>query len=259
MTFLVSRFQRAMVWLALSGVGAIALEAQVTEVPQTVAPGKFLVEIDGVKLDVDREDGAGNEIDVLGVGGVLVSTGLMADLDVQVGVQLFHRETIEMNGRRESDSGLGDVTVRTKWTFWRDEDWGAAAAVIPYVKLPNNNGVGNGNLEGGFIVPWSMDLGGGFVPGAMFAWDMVRNDANDGYDARWSVSGYVERPLLLGITGYAEAILETASTGTSDSAGQVGVGARWRVAGVELDYEVLKGLNARASAWTQVIRVNWGW
>lgn len=260
MTFNRSRFQRVMVWLGISVSFACALSAQVTEVPQTVAPGKFLLEMDGIRLSVDRVDAAGYRYDGLGLATTLVSTGLTRNIDVQAGFQLFHRETVEFGGTRDSDSGLGDLSLRLKWKFWEDVEFGAAAAVIPYVKVPTESTVGNNAVEGGFIVPWAMHLNEGTVAGAMFRWDMVRNPAGNGYDSRWAVTGYAERQLLLGIKAYAEAILEASSSGGSDSAGMVGVGARWQLGDmVELDYELLKGLNARASEWTHVLRVNWGW
>lgn len=254
------RLRRAVTWLAVAGALLSFASAQVTESPATVAPGRFLLEMDGIKLSMDRADAAGNTYSALGVASTLVSTGLTRDLDIQVGFDLFYRQTTEYRGASESDSGIGDVTLRTKWTFWRHAGWGSAA-VIPYVKLPTNSGgIGNDSVEGGLVVPWAMPLGGGGTAGAMAQWDVVRNDAGSGYDSHWFASAYVEQPVALGFALYGEAMLEAASAGLSDWAGMIGGGALWAGSEhIQLDYQLLRGLNSRASAWTHVLRVNWEW
>lgn len=255
---------RLRVWTtALAGwlLFAPTLAAQVTETPHTIAPGRLQVRMDGISLSMGRADEAGNTYSALGVASTLVSTGLTSTVDVQVGFDLFYRYKVTYPGGSESDSGLGDLSFRTKWTFWRSAEWGAAAAVIPYVLVPTSrDGVGSDAVEGGVIVPWAMDLGAGVRAGAMAQWDLVRNDADNGYDSRWLVSGYVSRPLLFGITLYGEALLEANSTGFSDWAGQVGGGAVWHWSEhLALNYQLLRGLNSRASDWTHVLRAYWEW
>lgn len=239
----------------------VVLRAQVTESPQTVAPGRLLVRMDGLKLSFDRADAAGNTYNAIGVASTTVRAGLTDTVDLQIGADFFVKETIKFRGARNSHSGLGDLSFRTKWTFWRDEKAGAAAAVMPYVKLPTGSGgVGTDAIEGGVIVPWAMDTGAGVRAGAMFQWDVVRNDANNGYDARWYVSGFAQRELTQAFAVYAEATLEMTSAGFSNSAGTVGVGALWRITkSVRLDYELQRGLNDRAAAWTHIFRVDWEW
>jgi hypothetical protein len=240
---------------------ASPLLAQVTESPQTVAPGRLLVRMDGLRVSFDRVDAAGKTYSALGVASTTVRAGLTREVDFQVGFDLFLRETLEYRGTRDSDSGLGDLSFRTKWTFWRDEKAGAAAAVMPYVKLPTGTGgVGSEAAEGGVIVPWAMDAWGGVRAGAMFQWDVIRNDADNGYDARWYLSGFAQRELTSAFALYAESTLELSSTGFSNSAGTIGIGALWRLSrGLQLDYELQRGLNHRAAEWTHVWRVNWEW
>lgn len=238
-----------------------ALVAQVTELPQTVAPGRVLVRMDGLKLSFDRADAAGNTYDAVGVASTTFRAGLTTSVDLQVGLDFFVRERIQFRGVRNSHSGLGDVSLRFKWTFWRDDKIGAAAAVLPYVKFPTGSGgVGTDAVEGGIILPWAMKTGEGVTAGAMFQWDMVRNDAANGYDARWYASGFMQRELTKTITVYGEATLEASSTGLSNWAGTIGVGALWRMSrSLQFDYELQRGLNDRAAAWTHIWRVNWEW
>jgi hypothetical protein len=245
------------VWLVLLA-GPTA--AQVTETPQTIAPGRFHIKMDGLKLGFDRAEAAGNKYEALGVASTVVSAGLTSSIDLQLGFDLFLRETYEFRGHRDSHSGFGDLAFRTKWTFWRDPALGAAA-IIPYVKLPTNTGgVGKKAMEGGFILPFEFKLGEGASLGAMFQWDMVRNDDDNGYDAHWLVSSFVERHLTEAIAVYGEATIDAWSTGLSNWAGSIGGGVWWQLTkSTRLDYELLRGVNQRATDWTHVFRVNWDW
>jgi hypothetical protein len=59
---------------------------------------------------------------------------------------------------------------------------------------------------------------------------------------------------------YGETTLQAAATGASSTAGTLGVGALLQVTRrLQLDYELQRGLNRRAAAWTHVLRVNWDW
>ena len=248
--------------LLLPVLAAAPLVAQVTESPKTVAPGRFLVEMDGLRISTHRADSAGHRFDGLAVASTIVTTGLTSTIDLQVAFDLFLRERFQVSEKHESHSGLGDLAFRTKWTFWpEDKAGGASAAVIPYVKVPSgSSAVGTDAIEGGFIVPWSFNPGGGLIAGAMFHWDVVRNDAPSGYDARWLLSSYVERRITEAFGVYAEGALEAASTGRSHWAGTVGVGALLNFSKhLQFDYQLLRGLNNRATDWTHVLRVNWEW
>ena len=256
-----TRRRRAFVVLILFVSAAWTLRAQVTESPHTVKPGSLLIEMDGLRLSMDRAEAAGNKYTALGVASTIVTAGLTQTLDVQIGLDLFLRETFEIGGARDSRSGVGDVSLRVKWTFWRDERLGAALAIIPYVRVPTSSGgIGADAVEGGFIVPWAMHVGGGVTAGAMFQWDVVRNDADNGYDANWNVSGFVQRPLTQFFSVYGEATIHASSTGLSHWAGSIGIGALWNLTSrLQLDYELMRGMNSRATDWTHVARVNWQW
>jgi len=226
-----------------------------------VAPGSLRVEMDGLRLSLDREDGAGATYNALAVASTFVTAGLTESLDVQIGAALLRRERVVYRGRRDSSSGLGDLSMRMKWTVWRDARLGAALGLMPYVKIPSGTGaVGTDAVEGGIIVPWAAGLPGGVVSGAMFRWDLVRNDDENGYDSRWLATGYLQRHLTRALALYGEATLQAASTGASNTAGTVGVGALLQVTRrIQLDYELQRGLNRRAAEWTHVLRANWDW
>jgi hypothetical protein len=132
---------------------------------------------------------------------------------------------------------------------------------MPYVRLPTgSSAVASKAAEGGVIVPWAIETGAGFKAGAMAQWDVVRNDADDGYDSRWLVSGYAARDLTAAWAVYGESTVEVSSAGSSSAAATVGLGVLWRFAKhLVFDYELQRGLGRRAADWTHTWRMNWEW
>jgi hypothetical protein len=143
--------------------------------------------------------------------------------------------------------------------FWQDPQLGAAAAVIPYVKIPSRaTGIGNNHVEGGIIFPWAMKLGPGSEAGAMASWDILRNDANDGYDSRWFASAFARQHLFAGLGAYAEATLQISSASSSSFVGTLGAGVTFDFSKkFQLDYGLSRGLGGRATDWLNVLRLRW--
>jgi hypothetical protein len=246
-------------WLLAMGA-VLRLGAQVTETPQTIEPGRFFLRMDALTVGVNRDTAESNKYTALGFASSILSTGVTQNVDAQFGAQFFVRETYQYRGTRSSRSGWGDTSFRTKWTFWRDDQLGAAAAVIPYAKIPSTTtGIGNHHVEGGIIVPWAMTLGPGSAAGAMLQWDLLRNDANNGYDSRWFASGFVRQHVAGGLGAYAEATLAVSSASSSSFAGTLGAGVTFNASkNVQWDYGVSRGLGGRATDWINVLRLRWG-
>jgi hypothetical protein len=238
---------------------AAPLAAQVTETPDTIAPGKFFMRMEAISVGINRDSSAPNTFTALGLATTVLSTGITQNVDAQVGLQFFARQKYQYRGTSTTHSGLGDVTLRSKWTFWRDTQLGAAAAVIPYIKIPTSTGgVGNDHFEGGVIFPWAMSLGSGTVAGAMASWDILRNDANDGYDSRWLTTGFLRQHIVGPFAAYAEATFGVSSASSSSFAGGMGAGATWDFSKtLQFDYGASKGVGNRATDWQHALRVRW--
>lgn len=229
--------------------------AQYTEIPSTVAPGKFLLEMDALSLVIDRE--GLDKFTAVGAGLAIVTTGITERWDIQVGAELYISQRYESGNFTERNTGIGDVHVRTKWNFYSDEK--LSMAVIPFVKIPTNSGgVGNDSVEGGIIVPWEVYLIGGFTMNAMVELDLVRNAADDGYDALWYASASVSRSFTSRLTVYAELDAQKTSGGSPwDST--LGVGAYLTISEVlSWDIVMYRGLSRGAPDWNPVVRVNIG-
>ena len=235
---------------------ASRLAGQVTETPDTIAPGKFFVRMDAVSFGINHADTGPEKFTALGVANTVVSTGVTSDFDVQLGMQAFVRESYQFRGVRTTHSGLGDLSLRAKWTYLRNDKIGAAA-VIPYVKVPTNSGgVGNDHVEGGLIFPWAMSLATGTVAGAMAEWDYRRNAANDGYDSRWYTSAFLRQHIVGRWGVYGEATLEASSATASSFTGSLGGGVTWDfLKTLQFDYGLSRGLGYRATDWLHALRI----
>jgi hypothetical protein len=236
---------------------ATVLRAQITEVPETVQPGHFLVKMDAVSIQTNIHDSAGGTYSAVAVAKTFITTGLTDRLDLQVGADVFLSQKYEQGAFTDRNSGLGDLYLRAKWNFWRDDD--SAVSVMPYVKLPTSTGnVGKTGLQGGIIVPWAVHFPGGGMFRAMGQLDFVRNDADNGYDSFWFASAALEQPLTGLLKFYGEVTVGK-SSGGAPWAGTLGGGVQLHLSNLYWwDFAVYRGLSRGAPGWNPVVRVNWG-
>lgn len=87
--------------------------------------------------------------------------GIHEDLSITLAVSQVTK-TIRSSGRTISESGVGDILLRTKWRFYRDDQFGAVdqLAIIGGVKLPTGSHSGAVALGSG-----STDFLVGFAAG----------------------------------------------------------------------------------------------
>lgn len=235
-----------------------ALHAQITERPDTVQPGHFLVKMDALSIATNLHDSAGGNYSAVAVAKTFVTTGITDSLDVQVGADVFvSQKYTTAAGFTDRQSGLGDLYFRTKWNFYRDAL--SAVSIMPYVRLPTSTGhVGKTGIQGGVIVPWATYLptGGTFL--AMGQWDFVRNDADNGYDSFWLATATLEQPFTSLLKIYGDVTVGKSSSG-APWAGTLGGGVQLHLSSLYWwDFAVYRGLSRGAPDWHPVIRVNWG-
>lgn len=234
---------------------ASAAFAQYTEVPATVDPGRFRFEVDALSLIVDRE--GPEKFTGVGAGSILLTTGLTPTWDVQLGVEVFISQRFESGDFTERRAGTGDVYLRTKWNFYSSDH--LSAAILPFVKVPTNTkDVGNDAVEGGVILPWETYIFGVLTLNSMVELDLVRNEADDGYDTLFYASSAVSKELTRFLSVYAE-LDATKAAGGSPWQTTLGVGAYITVSDhLSWDLVVYRGLNREAPDWNPVVRVNYG-
>ena len=250
------RILRPLAALLLAAGAAAGLWAQITETPVTVQPGRFLLEADLLSLSLDRD--GDDKYTAFGAGLVFLTTGVTRRLDVQVGAQLYLSHDYDIEGISDSDSGVGDVYLRTKWHFYESTSTWTSVAVIPYVKIPTNGGVGNDSVEGGVIIPWETRVWGDVRLSAMAQVDIRRNAADDGFDTYWYASAAATRQLTKRIGLYGEAAIAK-SSGGEDHEGLLGIGATYALSdNLWFDLAAYHGLSPGATDWDYVLRFNYG-
>jgi len=241
----------------LALLGASPAFAQSTQVPETVAPGRILVEMDALLFEFDQEDDT--KTTAIGAALTVLTVGLTDTWDIQVAADAFLSQKVTTSGLGDRSSGIGDIYVRTKWRFLDGGGTGVSAALLPYVKFPTGSGaVSNGSVEGGIIVPWQMNLANRLSVNANAGVDLVRNDADDGYDTNWGGSASFSLPLISSFDAYGETLLAK-SSGGSRFDGRLGGGVLFHIHDLMWwDFAAYRGISRGASDWTTVVRFNFG-
>jgi len=250
----------ALLALALCLALSPALMSQVTETTQTIEPGGILLRMDALALGIDPQTTAPNQYKAVAVGTTIVSFGITDSFDMELGAQLFLRNTYSSDtGQDQTHSGVGDFSIRPKWTFWKDPASGQQAAIVPYIMVPtNSSAIGNNKVEGGVILPWSMDIAAGTKAAAMVEWDEFRNISNTRYDSRWYGSAYLKWDLGDTLGAYVETTLSDSTAGSSTASETLGAGATLSVSKhFTWDLEVSKVFGSGRSSWAEVLRFRW--
>lgn len=239
-------------------LGAGVARAQFTEVPQTAAPGKWLVETDVVTVAFDRHTPARDGVETRStyLGYVQLSTGLSEDFDVQLGYEAWHEER---RGGAEDErlEGRGELYLRAKWKFW-DDGRGTALAVLPYYRLHGTAGheVRPARDQFGLVVPFSRALSERWTLTAMAQSDWL-DDGASGRDCWLTGTAACSYGGDGRLGGYVE-ISTWALEARGRWATMAGVGLLWQATErFSWDVGVHAGLNRAAPDWYPVLRFVW--
>lgn len=226
-----------------------------TESPYTVDAGHVQVEMDVVTYGYDRHnpERADQRVQTLGVGITNWKLGLTNDIDFQLVTESFVWQRVENfdANTTETESGYGDTILRTKWNLWGNDGGRTAFAVMPYLKLPTNEGdLGNDDYEGGLIMPLAIDLGNDMSLGIMPQLDIVRDADDDGYDLVLVQTVTLSRTLVGDLGGYIEFFAEVNPKESSDWVGTVDLGFTYAITpDIQLDGGVNIGVTRAADDW----------
>jgi hypothetical protein len=184
-----------------------------TEGPNTVDAGRVQLEWDLANGTFDRDRSGGGDVSTraCGLGGLNVKIGLLNNVDVQLVLDghVSSRVTDRVAGTVTKASGFGEMTTRLKVNLWGNDGGRTALGIMPFVKWPlPRSGVRNGEVEGGAILPFGMDLGAGWGLGAQTEVDIVSDGANGhdfgcfntltvGHDITGSLAFYLEFAALV--------------------------------------------------------------
>ena len=151
-----------------------------TESAYSVDAGHLQIEMDMVAYTRDRHtehrDGG---FESWSFANTNIKVGLTNRADLQVVVP------VQENVRR-GPRGFGDISIRLKANLWGNDGGDTALAVMPFIKIPSaDDDLGNGEVEGGLIVPFAASLPGDWGFGAMFEVDFFADDDGQGGKAEF--------------------------------------------------------------------------
>lgn len=189
-----------------------------TESPITVDAGRVQLEWDLANATFDRDRSGGGNVSTrqFGLGGVNAKVGLLHNVDLQLVLdgQVDSRVTDNVAGTVVKGSGFGEMQTRLKVNLWGNDGGSTALGIMPFVKWPlPRSGVRNGEVEGGVILPFGMDLGAGWGLGAQTEVDIVSDGVN-GHDFEYFSTLSVGHDLIGSLAFYLEfAALVTPESG----------------------------------------------
>jgi Putative MetA-pathway of phenol degradation len=91
----------------------------------------------------------------------------------------------QTTGITETVDGFSDIQARLKINLWGNDGGKTALAFFPFVKIPTYTSLSNDHVEGGLILPFSLELNETMSLGLMPEVDIVHQEAGDGYDAEF--------------------------------------------------------------------------
>ncbi len=182
-----------------------------TESPFTVEPGRVQLEISAAEYTRDKNNPARDRTraETWSVAPLNVRIGLTASTELQLVYEphIIERVKDRALATTTTERGAGDLTLRYKLNLAGNDTEGTPAwGLMPYVKLPTaDDALGNGNVEGGLIVPFAMDLSDGWGFGAMTELAVVRNEADTGERTAWLNTATLARDLTERVGVFFEA------------------------------------------------------
>jgi hypothetical protein len=221
--------------------------------PCTVDAGHFKYESDVFNITYDTSGGA-DTTTVLYTNPTL-KLGLTNTMDAEINIAPWETVTSKdrATGRTTTASGVGDLFLRLKANLLGDDGGDVAVALVPYVKIPTApNGVGNGAVEGGLIVPIQVNLPANWSLTIDPEGDALKNAVGQGdhfnMSGLLSFSRPVSKTLTLSLEVWSDVNFDPGGTVTQAS---LDLGAAWIPAAhpnFQLDGGVNLGLNNQTPA-----------
>lgn len=173
----------------------------VTESPYSVDAGHLQIEMDIVSHTRDRhtpERDGGSES--WSFANTNLKLGLTNRIDLQFVVPVYQRI-------RSGPSGFGDITIRLKANLWGNDAGDTALAVMPFVKIPSaEDGLGNGKVEAGIIIPFAAQLPREWNFGAMLEVDFLSDEDGSGRQTDFVTSLTFSHAIVGELGGYLELV-----------------------------------------------------
>jgi hypothetical protein len=233
-----------------------------TESPYTVDAGHFQIEMTlfGRSSYEEKFEGVTYSYEWWGLGPINLKAGLYHNLDVQLIFEPYaHAVEREVGFSRIERSGLGDTSLRFKVNLWGNDSGRTALALIPYFKFPTSEeGLGNANVEGGFVLPFSLELPGEVYLGLTSGFAKVQAEGETSYHTEYRNSISFARALFGDLEGYVEFFSEVSTLEDSQWIGTFDTGlSYWLTDDLQLNSSVEIGVTRWADDWYFAVGMAW--
>lgn len=210
-----------------------------TESPYTVDAGHFQFEME---IAAWAKDGRERE---LTLGELNAKMGLDAATDLQVVLPLYTHV-------RGGDEGFGDIEIRLKRNLWGNDEGSTALALMPFIKLPTaHDDLGNGEFEGGLIVPFGFEGPAGWSCAVMFEGDIEADEDGSGHHFTAVTSATTSHDLTESTAVFFELVSVLSAEPGADWEAYFNTGMTWAVTPTwQLDGGVRIGLTDAATDFT---------
>ncbi len=229
-----------------------------TESPITVDAGHLQIESSAFDFGRTRQGGVTEE--VFTYGAMNLKLGLLNNVDIQFVFDAFTEVRTKNHATNitETVEGFSDLQMRLKINLWGNDGGRTAFAFFPFIKIPTGSDLSNDKVEGGLILPFSVELTERLGLGLMLETDFVYDEERRGYEAEFvhtAVLGYsltekwgafVE---YAGVTGSAALAYQATAVGgftyaVTDNL-QLDVGARVGLNEAAEDFGAFTGMSIR--------------
>jgi hypothetical protein len=216
-----------------------------TESPHTVDAGHFQFEMEIANW---TRDGRAHE---LSLGELNAKIGLDDSTDLQVVLPFYTRV-------RDGGEGFGDIQLRLKHNLWGNDEGSTALAVMPFVKIPTANGdLGNGDFEGGLIVPFGFEGPAGWDCAVMAEVDIESDGDGRGSHLVGLISATAGHSLTETTGLFLEFVAVQSAESGADFEAYFNTGAVWAITSTwQLDGGIRVGLTSASVDFTPFLGIS---
>ncbi len=186
-----------------------------TESPHTVDVGRFQFELEIANW---QRDGGHNTFNFAEMNA---KVGLSRNTDLQWVLPTFSQEA-------SGNEGFGDMEIRLKHNLWGNDDGPTALALMPFVKLPTAGGdLGNGEVEGGLIVPFGFEGPADWSCAVMGEIDLDLDEDGSGYHPVFVASATGSHAITEQTAAFFEVVGVFNTDATSEVEAYFNTGCTW--------------------------------
>lgn len=169
--------------------------------PCTVDAGHWQVEADIYNVTTQTTDGVTTVTQLF--TNPTLKLGVTNTLDFEINITPYEEVKTHdsVAGTTVTARGAGDLFLKAKWNLVGDDGGAFSAALFPYIKIPTAGRViGNGEVEGGLLVPLQFNLPANWQLAVVPEVDALANAVGSGRHANGSLDLALSYPVTKTVT-----------------------------------------------------------